>query len=364
MATVELRGVSVDFGAVRALDEVSMTIPDGELAVVIGPSGSGKTTLLRVIAGLATPASGTVEIGGEPVASAHSSGVAMVFEDDALYQHMTVGENLTFPQLMSGASRQDARRAAEERAGRVGISRLWNRRPQTLSGGERGLAAAGRALSKPEARVLLFDEPLVRADRRLRVRFRTELRRIQEEVGVTMMVATNDQEEALALADRLAVMIDGRIRQIGPPLDVFEHPEKAAVAGFVGSPEMNLIPARLRVRDGAWTADVGRDTIVIEGAPAPSFDGARVLLGVHPRDLQEAPPGTPFSQVIHVTVADVQDLGPRLLARVGLGAALAGPYHVFLPGGSSVGPGVRLELTWATGRMRLFEAASGETIPV
>lgn len=363
MGKVELRDVSLRLGEVDALDRVSMTVPDGRLAVVIGPSGCGKTSLLRVIAGLDAPRSGTVEIDGAPVGPPSAAGIAMMFQDDALYEHMTVGGNLTFPQLVGGVEREEARRTARDRARRVGISRLWQRRPSRLSAGERGLSAAGRALSRPETRVMLLDEPLARADRRLRIRFRAELRRIQAEAGVTMIVTTNDQEEALALADQLVVLVDGRVRQSAPPREVFEHPADATVAGFVGSPEMNLIPGRLRLAE-SWVVDVGSDTVVVDGNPDPSFDGTRVLVGIHPHELSEAPPGTPFSKVLHVTVSDVQDLGSRKLARVGLGTMPAGPYHVFFPEAASIGPGSRLELTWATGRMRLFVAASGETIPV
>jgi ABC-type sugar transport system ATPase subunit len=366
MGRVEIRSVSKAFDGTPVLTDLDLAVEAGELLVVIGPSGSGKTTLLRLVAGLERPDEGAIVVDGEevdPVAPSRA-GVAMVFQDEALYEHLRVGANITFPLLVGGVSRDEAVRRGRSRAGRVGIGRLWERMPGSLSGGERGLVAGARALARPSTKVLLVDEPLAKADRGLRIRFRSELRRIHEDAGITTIVATNDQEEAMAMADRLVLLHEGRVRQDGPPLDVYQHPVDATVAGFVGSPPMNLMPGLLRLDDGVARLEVGTDRLRLERVPQGADRGRRVLVGLHAHELHPAPQGTPFDRVLHMTVGAVEDLGAGALVRAGLGTtpSIAYAFHVKRP--AAWRPGARLEVTWTVGRLRLFDAASGETIPM
>ena len=364
MARLEVRGVTKSFGSVPALRGVDLEVGESELLAVVGPSGSGKSTLLRIIAGLEPPDEGEVRIDGRQVNTdlPWSNRVAMVFQDEALYEHMTVKGNLTFPLLAGGATREQAESRAREKAGRLRIRRILPRRADTLSSGERGLVATGRALSRESVRVLLLDEPLARADLQVRQRFRQELVRLQRELGVATLIATNDQEEAMAVADKLIVLIDGRIAQIGPPLEVFEAPVSAEVAAFVGPLSMNLIPARVeRVGEG-WSLEIGHDRVELDQALPPELDRRRVTIGVHPHELSVALPQTPFKHTITVTVGQVEDLGGSSAIHFGLGAAAGAGFVWTERSGPGRQIGSRCELTWNQSKLRLFDAATGEAI--
>ena len=245
MATVEVRHLQKHFdgGRVRAIDGVDLATGEGEYLVLLGPSGCGKTTLLRTIAGLEEPTAGDVLIGGHVVTGLppRARRIAMVFQSYALYPHKTVLANIVFPlraaRVPAGEREERARRAA----GMLGIEHLLGRKPRQLSGGERQRVALARALVHEPA-VFLLDEPLSNLDAKLRASARDELKRFQQDIGVTTIYVTHDQVEAMGLGDRIAVMSAGRVRQIGAPVEVYDDPADTFVATFIGSPPMNLIP--------------------------------------------------------------------------------------------------------------------------
>jgi multiple sugar transport system ATP-binding protein len=253
MADVELRGLVKDYPGrgrrgvpVRAVDGIDLATEPGEYLVLLGPSGCGKTTLLRTIAGLERPTAGDVLIGGEVVTDLPPAArqIAMVFQSYALYPHKTVTANITFPLKTAKVDRAERERRARAAAEKLGIDGLLDRRPRELSGGERQRVALARALVR-EPQVFLLDEPLSNLDAKLRTSARDELKRFQREIGVTTVYVTHDQVEAMGLGDRIAVLSAGRVRQVGPPAEVYDHPADTFVATFLGSPPMNLVP-----RDG------------------------------------------------------------------------------------------------------------------
>ena len=242
MAQVEAIGLSKFYGEVCALDEVQLRLRDGELLVLVGPSGCGKTTLLRLIAGLDNPDAGWVQIGDEPVngVAPDKRGVAMVFQSYALYPHMNVRSNIAFPLHNERLPRDEIHGRVIEAARQLDIHRLLDRYPSQLSGGERQRVALARAIVR-HPRVFLFDEPLSSLDAGLRGVARAELRRYQRRLGVTTLLVTHDQQDALSLGDRIAVMAEGRIRQVGTSQELYRRPADTFVATFLGSPPMNLV---------------------------------------------------------------------------------------------------------------------------
>jgi multiple sugar transport system ATP-binding protein len=243
MAVVEVRDLHKHFaGGVVAVDGVNLATEEGEYLVLLGPSGCGKTTLLRMIAGLEQPTSGEVLIGGNPMTGLppRARQIAMVFQSYALYPHKTVRDNIEFPLKAAKMNKAERQRKAEWAADRLGIGHLLNRRPRHLSGGERQRVALARALVRSPS-VFLLDEPLSNLDAKLRAAAREDLREFQERIGVTTIYVTHDQVEAMALGDRIAVMSEGKIRQIGTPQEVYRDPADTFVATFLGSPPMNLL---------------------------------------------------------------------------------------------------------------------------
>jgi multiple sugar transport system ATP-binding protein len=242
MAVVETRGLKKHFGVVRAVDGVDLSIQKGELLVILGPSGCGKTTLMRMIAGLELPTEGEVIIGDRVVTKLppRARQIAMVFQSYALYPHFTVFNNIAFPLKAKREPKNAMKEKVEWAASIFGIDDLLDRKPRQLSGGERQRVALARALVK-EPEVLLLDEPLSNLDAKLRAAARTELQMFQRQLGITTIFVTHDQIEAMGLGDRIVVMLDGRVRQIGTPQDIYHNPADTFVATFLGSPPMNLI---------------------------------------------------------------------------------------------------------------------------
>ncbi|MFF5987060.1 ABC transporter ATP-binding protein [Prauserella flavalba] len=244
MAVVEVRELVKHFdgGRVHAIDGVSLAAAGGEYLVLLGPSGCGKTTLLRTIAGLEQPTSGDVLIGGDVVTGLppRARRIAMVFQSYALYPHKTVLANIVFPLKAAGMGRQDRDRKALWAAELLGIAPLLDRKPRQLSGGERQRVALARAMVR-DPQVFLLDEPLSNLDAKLRASARDELKSFQQEVGTTTIYVTHDQAEAMGLGDRIAVLTDGTVRQVGPPKEIYDEPADKFVATFIGSPPMNLV---------------------------------------------------------------------------------------------------------------------------
>lgn len=248
MAVVETRGLVKHFGDVKAVDGVDIISSEGEFLVLLGPSGCGKTTLLRMIAGLEKPSAGDILIGNQVVTllPPRARGIAMVFQSYALYPHMTVFKNIAFPLKTTKMPKEDMKQKVEWAASMFGIDNLLHRKPRELSGGERQRVALARALVR-EPNVFLLDEPLSNLDAKLRTSAREELHRFQKSVEITTIYVTHDQVEAMGLADRIAVMNEGKVRQMGIPAQVYSDPADTFVAGFLGSPPMNLVEAGERI---------------------------------------------------------------------------------------------------------------------
>ena len=300
MADIELTELSTVYpNGVRAVDELDLSIVDGEFFALLGPSGCGKTTLLRTIAGLEQATSGSVRIGDADVTRVEPGrrGVAMVFQDYALFPHMTVAQNIAYPLRVRRESKQAQREAAESTSAGLGLAGLLERRPGQLSGGQQQRVALARAVAM-EASVLLLDEPLSNLDARLRLEARTFLKRLQRELGLTTVFVTHDQAEALALADRIAVMSDGKIRQLGTPKEVFQRPADTFVANFIGSTPMNLLTGS--VSDGAVEV-AGARLVPPDGLELA--EGTPVVAGIRPEYLRPAAVG------ITGTVSIVENLG-------------------------------------------------------
>jgi sn-glycerol 3-phosphate transport system ATP-binding protein len=286
MATVSLDGVRKSFAEREVVHGVSCEIADGELVVVVGPSGCGKSTLLRMVAGLETVSAGTVAIDGRVVNGVEPKDrdIAMVFQNYALYPHMSVYDNMAYGLRMRRMSRAEIGSRVGHAAEILQLDGLLQRKPRQLSGGQRQRVAMGRAIVR-DPKVFLFDEPLSNLDAQLRVQMRVEIKRLQQELATTSLYVTHDQVEAMTLADRLIVMNAGNVDQIGRPLDLYERPATAFVAGFIGSPAMNLLAGRLNGR-GVAIGDALLPLDMPNGMPE-----WRVLVGLRPEHFELAPDG-------------------------------------------------------------------------
>jgi sn-glycerol 3-phosphate transport system ATP-binding protein len=307
VAEVVLRGLSKAYGRQPVLHGLDGTVADGELLVVLGPSGCGKSTLLRLIAGLEQPTAGSVIIGGRDVTALEPKDrdIAMVFQSYALYPHMSVFDNMAYGLRVRGMARTEIARRVDDAARSLDLSGLLDRKPRELSGGQRQRVAMGRAIVR-EPQLFLFDEPLSNLDAALRAQMRLEIRRLQRRIATTSIYVTHDQAEAMTLGDRLMVMRDGRIEQVGKPLDVYARPDTTFVAGFLGTPPMNLLPAE--IRGGA---------VVLGGTvlAASELSDRRVRLGIRPEHLVADPAG------LALAVELVEPLGAETLVHGRLNGA-------------------------------------------
>jgi sn-glycerol 3-phosphate transport system ATP-binding protein len=391
MARVALNNVTKQFhGGTCALDDLSLEIADGEFLILVGPSGCGKTTALRLIAGLEKATSGTIMIGDTTVngISPRDRDIAMVFQNYALYPHMTVYRNLGFGLRERRTPRREVDRRVREISTVLGLGDLLKRRPAQLSGGQRQRVAMGRALVR-EPKVFLLDEPLSNLDAKLRVQMRAELKRLHAKLGITTIYVTHDQIEAMTLADRIVVMSAGQALQVGTPQEVFSRPANLFVAGFIGSPAMNLLRGKAAAR-GAGETEITAGELRFTRAGVP--DG-EIIVGVRPECLAPAPADTPglaqpvqpshSIQPTHPTldleVDLVEPLGEQALvhgtvagtaARSGAEeeqAILAEPTSratvtAVFPAVGLPGPGDRVRVQVPPDRVYLFDAASGEAI--
>ena len=290
MAFLEIAHVTKTFGQVEVLHDINIGVEEGEFLVLVGPSGCGKSTLLNMIAGLEQITSGTISIKGRVVNGIHPSrrNIAMVFQSYALYPNMSVAKNITFGLEMHGIARREREQALERIASMLQIKNLLDRKPGQLSGGQRQRVAMGRALVRnPD--VFLFDEPLSNLDAKLRVELRTEIKELHQKLQTTMVYVTHDQVEAMTLASRIVVMNEGNVQQFGTPKQIYDFPENLFVAGFMGSPPMNLLPAVVCASDGDIKLQIqGRDgppTELALGASEASLRnhaGRNVMIGIRP----------------------------------------------------------------------------------
>lgn len=318
MAGVDLRHIDKSFGHTHVLRKISLTINDGEFVVLLGPSGCGKSTLLRIIAGLERQTSGSVLIDGRVVDSTEprDRDIAMVFQQYALYPHLTVRENLAFGLKMRHEPKTEIAARIQEAAELLDIHNLLDRRPKELSGGQRQRVAMGRALVR-KPKLFLFDEPLSNLDARLRTSTRVELKKLHQRLGATMIYVTHDQVEAMTLGQTIVIMEQGHIRQIGSPRTIYDTPETPFVAGFIGSPPMNLLSGTLTPDGSRRTFQAGRFILALPDSWSVSLpaDSTPVVLGIRPEDISFQPLDEPALSV-NCTVDIVENLGADQLIYV------------------------------------------------
>jgi ABC-type sugar transport system ATPase subunit len=353
LATLSLRGLSKRFDAAEAVAGIDLEVGEHEFVVLVGPSGCGKSTILRMIAGLEMPSSGEIAIDGVVVNEREPKDrdIAMVFQDYALYPHMTVAQNMGFALKYRGVGRSEIERRVEVAARLLEIEPLLSRVPRQLSGGQRQRVAMGRAIVR-DPKLFLFDEPLSNLDAKLRVQMRTELKKLRVRVPTTTIYVTHDQVEAMTLADRIVILNHGRVEQIGTPEEVYETPASAFVAGFIGAPAMNLLPAR---SEGSQLVFDNGMTLTCYRAAASD-----VWCGVRPEELEWVPPGAMANGAcLTGTALSVEPLGPDTLVTIEVaGAELA----CRLPPRSVRAAGETVTLRVDPDRIHLFDRASGHRL--
>jgi multiple sugar transport system ATP-binding protein len=358
MANVQLRGVKKIFGNQEVIKGVNLDIADREFIVFVGPSGCGKSTLLRMIAGLEDVSTGDLLIDGVRVNDVppDSRGLAMVFQSYALYPHMTVAANMGFALRLAKVPKAEREAKVLAAARILQLEPLLERKPGQLSGGQRQRVAIGRAIVR-QPKVFLFDEPLSNLDASLRVQMRLELARLHRELATTMIYVTHDQVEAMTMADRIVVLQAGRIEQVGTPLDLYQYPANLFVAGFIGSPKMNLAPVRVvnLSPKGVTVSLPGGQSTILPFSPQFLQTGALVTLGLRPEHLNVAADGP-----LKGEVAVVEHLGGETLAYVDVGDSVL--LTVKLPGDSAVFVGEKLALVMKNSETNLFDS-SDKAIP-
>ena len=356
MASVEIREVDKVFGSTQVLFGVSIDIADGEFVVLVGPSGCGKSTLLRMIAGLEEITRGEILIGGRVVNNVppRDRDIAMVFQNYALYPHMTVRDNMAFSLKLAKAPRQVIEERVNRAARILGLTEFFDRYPRQLSGGQRQRVAMGRAIVR-DPQVFLFDEPLSNLDAKLRVQMRTEIKALHQRLRTTSIYVTHDQIEAMTMADRIVVMQDGRVEQIGAPLELYDRPANLFVAGFIGSPAMNFFEATVR-RENGRAAAVSRDGTVL---PLPERialeEGRELVYGIRPEHLTLVADsaGVPAEVVV------VEPTGAETM----LVMTMAGtPAHAVFRERHEFRPGETVRLMPDLERVHLFDRATGQRI--
>lgn len=351
MAGIEIQGLVKRYGKTQVVHGIDLDIADGELVVFVGPSGCGKSTTLRMIAGLEDIDGGTIAIGGRAVNQLEPKerNIAMVFQNYAIYPHMSVAENIGFGLYTAKLDKAEKRKRIEETARILGLEPLLERKPSALSGGQRQRVAIGRAMVRDPA-AFLFDEPLSNLDAQLRAQMRLEIKRLHQRLGRTIVFVTHDQVEAMTLADRIVVMRDGRILQVGAPMELYEKPADVFTARFIGSPAMNIMSARAATTDGKATLELEGNSIALP-APLP----VDLLIGVRPQELRVLAPGENADLVLTGTVAVVEPLGSETFVHVERGDALV---LASAPAKSPPAVGSEVRLGAGIEALRLFDAAS------
>ncbi|GGL63426.1 ABC transporter ATP-binding protein [Wenxinia marina] len=318
MANVNLSNVTKRFGAVDVIKGVDIDIDDGEFTVFVGPSGCGKSTLLRMVAGLEDITSGELRIGGRVVNDLQPKerGVGMVFQSYAIFPHMTVRENIGFGLTIARAGKAEKNAKVEEAARILQMENLLDRRPSQLSGGQRQRVAIGRAIVRNPS-VFLFDEPLSNLDAALRMDMRMEIGKLHKQLGATMIYVTHDQVEAMTLADKIVVLKEGRVMQVGAPMDLYHRPANLFVAGFLGAPSMNFLDVEVIDVNGdeARVGNAALDPIVVRTAGRAIAKGSKAVLGVRPQYLAPVEPG---AGMLHGKVRIAERLGSETVVDLAL----------------------------------------------
>jgi len=330
MAPVGIRDVRKSFGAVQIIKGVSIDIRDGEFVILVGPSGCGKSTLLRMIAGLEQITGGDILIGDRVVNNVppKERDIAMVFQNYALYPHMTVFDNMGFSLKLKGAPASEIKARVGRAADILGLAPYLSRYPRQLSGGQRQRVAMGRAIVR-DPQVFLFDEPLSNLDAKLRVQMRTEIKELHQRLKTTTVYVTHDQIEAMTMADLIVVMQDGRVEQMGAPLDLYDRPKNLFVAEFIGSPAMNVLRGRLRANGTAAFEGEAGLRIPLGHMPA-AFDGRPIALGIRPEHLRLSEDGFPAEVVVvEPTGSEIQVVARAAGQEI---VAVFRERHLFRPG--------------------------------
>ncbi|MBB3147805.1 MULTISPECIES: ABC transporter ATP-binding protein [Phyllobacterium] len=353
MASVEFANVRKSFGTHPVIKGVDIEIADGEFVILVGPSGCGKSTLLRMLAGLENISAGEIKIGGKVVnnLAPKERDIAMVFQNYALYPHMTVADNMAFSLKLKGAPKSEVDKRVKPAAEILGLSPLLDRFPRQLSGGQRQRVAMGRAIVR-DPQVFLFDEPLSNLDAKLRVAMRAEIKELHQRLKTTTVYVTHDQIEAMTMADKIVVMHDGLVEQIGAPLELYDQPANLFVASFIGSPAMNMIKGKLDPNDGLkFTTENG---VVLPVVKAPeSAKGRTLIYGLRPEHMTIADGGIPAE----VVVIEPTGSETQMIMRVG-GDLITGVFHqrISAKPGETVGLSIHAEATY------LFDAETGKRL--
>ncbi|EBA15565.1 putative atp-binding abc transporter protein [Roseobacter sp. SK209-2-6] len=360
---LDIKNLYKNYGATEILKDINVAIEPGDFLVLVGPSGCGKSTLLNCIAGLEPITGGTIDIGGRDMThvSPKDRDIAMVFQSYALYPTMSVAKNITFGMKVRGVDQATQERKLAEVAAQLQIEPLLNRRPGQLSGGQRQRVAMGRALVR-DPKLFLFDEPLSNLDAKLRVSMRSEIKKLHQNLGATMVYVTHDQIEAMTLATKIVVMKGGVVQQIGTPAEIYNHPANLFVADFMGSPAMNLIPARTRRNGKALQIEIERaegEPMVLEGEHSGELP-ADIILGLRPEDIAEA--GFRSGQKVQAAECRIDLVEP----------AGADTYVVSELGGRQVTarlhaetkaqPGAMLDLAFDLGKVSYFAPDTGKRL--
>jgi multiple sugar transport system ATP-binding protein len=360
VATISLEGVTKSFKGKTAVQDVDLEVADGQFMIIVGPSGCGKTTTLRMLAGFEKPTQGQVRIGGKVMNDVppKDRDVAMVFQNYALLPHLTVEKNLSFGMRIRNEPRKTIEREVRAVAEMLGIAPLLRRKPAELSGGERQRVALGRALlRKPQA--FLLDEPLSNLDAALRAQMRFELKRIHAQFPVTTVYVTHDQVEAMTMADQIALMNEGRLQQVAPPELLYSEPSNAFVAGFIGSPKINLVPATV-LRDGeqpvisflSCRIPVNGDL----GSVLTRMDGDAVTIGLRPEEIQPCPAGANGMPAVQGLVELIEPLGSETHVSVRVGEEIL---ICRFPPRSGLETGAAINVQFDPQQMKVFDTASG-----
>ncbi|MEO3435174.1 sn-glycerol-3-phosphate ABC transporter ATP-binding protein UgpC [Inquilinus sp. CAU 1745] len=360
MAVIELTKLVKKYGKVTAVHGIDLTVQDGEFVVLVGPSGCGKSTTLRMIAGLEDISSGDIRIDGQVVNQREPKerNIAMVFQNYAIYPHMSVAKNIGFGLHTAKLSPAEKRERIEKTAAVLGLEDLLERRPAELSGGQRQRVAIGRAMVRDPA-AFLFDEPLSNLDAQLRAQMRLEIKKLHQRLGTTIVFVTHDQVEAMTLADRIVVMRDGHILQVGTPTEIYENPVDVFTARFIGSPTMNLLPARLSGEGGAPSVEIGgrKAALPASALVGEAVAGRDILLGVRPQDLTVAPPvdGGTGALSLQGMVTVIEPLGSEALVHLEVDGA---PLIATAPPKGVPSPGDRVQVRASTEALYFFDKAN------
>jgi len=358
VAEVSLQAITRRFGPTDVLRGIDLEIAEGSFTVIVGPSGCGKSTLLRILAGLDTPTSGRLRIGGRDVTGLEPAErrIAMVFQNYSLYPHMSVRENMAFPLRSLGMGRTERAAAIDRAADILRIGDLLDRKPAQLSGGQRQRVAIGRAIVR-EPSVFLFDEPLSNLDAALRGQMRVELAELHRQLGTTMIYVTHDQVEAMTMAERIVVLNGGRVEQVGAPMELYRSPATRFVAGFIGQPSMNLLPATVDRADALRVvARIGPDQRIEAAIDGRSLaPGDAISVGIRPDDLAVV-----AQTGLSVRLSVLERLGAQTVvhARTDSGAALS----AVVAGDTDLAPGDRVDMLARPDRVHVF-AGDGQALP-